>query len=155
MNYYIEKVKKNDASILFRLLQFALYDGSQYIDNEITNEGIYEYKWFDNYFSDNDRDAFFIKSNDNKIIGFVMINSNMKLSNIGHSIAEFLIFPKYRRKHIGKKIALEILSIYRGIWEIEPISNNDTAYYFWENVVKTYTNNNFFFTDNIFVFNHN
>lgn len=153
MNYYIEKVKKTDANVLFRLLQFALYDGSQYIDNELTTKGLYEYRWFDNYFTESDREAYFIKNSENKIIGFSMVNCNMKLSNTGHSIAEFLILPKYRRKHIGKKIALDILSLHSGTWEIEPIENNAAAYYFWENVVKTYTNNKFSYKDNVFVFN--
>ena len=35
MDYEIIKVEKKDKDKLYRLLQYALYDGSQYIDNEI------------------------------------------------------------------------------------------------------------------------
>ena len=38
MDYEIVKVKKEDKDKLYRLLQYALYDGSQYIDNDIDEE---------------------------------------------------------------------------------------------------------------------
>lgn len=33
MDYQLERVSIDNKDILFNLLQFALYDGSQYIDN--------------------------------------------------------------------------------------------------------------------------
>ena len=38
---------------------------------------MFNYAWFDNYFTDDDREAFFIRDDD-KIVGFVMINQFMK-----------------------------------------------------------------------------
>lgn len=152
MNYKIEKVKKEEKEILYRMLQFALYDGSQYINNKITNKGLFEYKWFDNYFTDDDRMAYFIRNDSDELVGFVMINQNMKVESIGHSVAEFLILPHYRRNHIGKQIAFEVFSRFKGNWEVEPIENSDEAYYFWQNVIKEYTSNNYEYRNNIFIF---
>lgn len=142
---------------MHNLLQFALYDGSKYIKNELTEQANFEYKWFDNYFTDNDREAYFIK-NDKTYLGFVMINENLKFNNTGKSIAEFLIIPQYRRKHIGKKVAIEIFEKYKGYWEIEPIKNSNEAYSFWEKTIEEYTNGNYNIknneTEEIFIFNN-
>ena len=150
----LDKVLLEEKELLFRLLQFALYDGSLYNTNKIGEDGLFPYKWFDNYFTDDDRDAFFIREDD-KIVGFVMINQFMKKCDNGHSVAEFLVLPEYRRNHIGKKIAFLIFDMYPGNWEVEPIENSNEACRFWENVVVNYTNNKFSFSDGIYVFkNH-
>ena len=58
MNYEIVSVNMKDKEKLYQLLQYALYDGSQYIDNDINEECICEYRWFDNYFTDDDKNAY-------------------------------------------------------------------------------------------------
>ena len=102
MDYEIVAADVKDKDKLYRLLQYALYDSSQYIDKNINEERIFEYRWFDNYFTDSDRNAYFIK-NGKDYLGMVMVNEYLKFNNTGKSIAEFFILPKYRRKHIGKK----------------------------------------------------
>lgn len=150
----LDKVLLEEKELLFRLLQFALYDGSLYNTNNIGEDGLFPYKWFDNYFTDDDRDAFFIREDD-KIVGFVMINQFMKKCDNGHSVAEFLVLPEYRRNHIGKKVAYLVFEMFPGNWEVEPIEESNEACRFWENVVVNYTNNKFSFSDGIYVFkNH-
>ena len=150
----LDKVLLEEKELLFRLLQFALYDGSLYNTNKIGEDGLFPYKWFDNYFTDDDREAFFIREDD-KIVGFVMINQFMKKCDNGHSVAEFLVLPEYRRNHIGKKVAYLVFEMFPGNWEVEPIEESIEACRFWENVVVNYTNNKFSFSDGIYVFkNH-
>ncbi len=142
MEYFLEKVDETKKDILYRLLQFSLYDGSQYIDNELNDDCLYDYKWFNNYFTDDNRDAFFIKDNDN-YIGFVMVNENLKFNKSGKCIAEFLVIPRYRRCHIGKRVAYDIFNMYDGLWEVQPMENNPVAYAFWKNIINEYTNGNY------------
>ena len=157
MNYEIVRVKNNEKDKLYKLLQYALYDGSQYIDNEINEECIFEYKWFDNYFTDDDRDAFFIKDG-NRFLGMAMVNENLKFNNSGKCIAEFLILPMYRRNHIGKKVAYDIFEMFKGDWEVQPMENNPIAYSFWKNIINEYTNGNYVIKndgiEDVFIFNN-
>ena len=157
MNYEIVKVKDNEKDKLYRLLQYALYDGSQYIDNEIDDNCIFEYKWFNNYFTDDDRDAYFIKDG-NKFLGMAMINENLKFNNSGKCIAEFLIMPMYRRNHIGKQVAYDIFEMFKGDWEVQPMENNPIAYSFWKNIINEYTNGNYTIkndgVEDVFIFNN-
>jgi predicted acetyltransferase len=157
MDYEIIKVERKDKDKLYRLLQYALYDGSQYIDNEIDEDCLFEYGWFDNYFTDDDRDAYFIKNGD-KYLGMVMVNENLKFNEEGKCIAEFLIMPRFRRHHIGKKVAYDVFEMFKGDWEVQPMENNPTAYAFWKNIINEYTNGNYRVkndgVEDVFMFNN-
>jgi len=155
MEIYLDRVTKNKRDILYRLLQYSLFEESLNDGNEMNNKGIFEYKYFDSYFSDNDRDAFFIKEQDtNKLLGFVMINKYMKRNYDGHSIAEFMVIPKYRKNKIGKKTAFKCFDMYKGVWEVSPSFGSELAYKFWKKVIDEYTNNKNEFIDGIFIFNN-
>ncbi|MBQ6547204.1 MAG: GNAT family N-acetyltransferase [Bacilli bacterium] len=156
MDYEIVEAKLEEKDKLYRLLQYALYDGSFYVDNEINENCIFEYNWFDNYFSDNDRNAYFIKNNKN-FLGMVLVNENLKFNKEGKSVAEFLIMPIYRRNHIGQRVAHDIFNMFPGFWEVQPMANNPVAYSFWKNVINEYTNGNYIIKndggEDVFIFN--
>ena len=153
VQYRLERVKIEDKDILYRLLQYSLFEESLTDLNEMNDEAIFEYKWFDNYFQDNNREAYLIKEkNTNKILGFVMVNQYMQKNKDGHSIAEFMIIPKYRRLKIGKRVAIELLDTHKGIWEVKPSYGSESAFTFWKNVIDEYTKNDYIFEDGVFIF---
>ena len=155
MEYYLEKVRKDDKDILYRLLQYSLFEESLNDGNDMNDDAIFEYKYFEKYFTDDDRVAFLIKEkNTNKLLGFVMINSYLQKNSDGHSIAEFMIIPKYRRNNIGKRVAFDCFNMFSGNWEVSPSIGSDSAYQFWYNVINEYTNFNNKFEDGIFIFNN-
>ena len=156
IQFKLERVGLEDKDILFRLLQYSLFEESINDGNEMNNDAVFEYKKFDRYFSDKDRNAFFIKrKEDNKLIGFVMINTYMQKNADGHSIAEFMIIPKYRRLKIGKMVAIELFNMHKGIWKVKPSYGSERAFLFWKNVIDEYTKNNNTLDDGIFVFQSN
>lgn len=113
MEYFLDKVDIKDKDILYRLLQYSLFEESLNDGNEMNSNAIFEYKYFDRYFTDTDRIAYFIKDkSDNKLLGFVMINTYMQKYEDGHSIAEFMVIPKYRRNKIGKRVAFECFDMW-------------------------------------------
>ena len=121
----------------------------------MNDEAIFEYKYFDSYFTENDRDAFFVREQEtNKLLGFVMINTYMQKCIDGHSIAEFMIIPKYRRNKSGKKAAFETFNLYKGNWEVSPSYGSDSAYNFWKKLIDEYTNDDNKLNDGIFIFNN-
>lgn len=155
IQFKIERVGLEDKDILFRLLQYSLFEESINDGNEMNNDAVFEYKKFDRYFSDRDRNAFFIKrKEDNKLIGFVMIDTYMQKNADGHSIAEFMIIPKYRRNHIGKHVAVECFNMYKGNWEVSPSFGSEVAYKFWKKVIDEYTDGNYKFDDRLFMFSN-
>ena len=153
MDIFLEKVTNDKKDVLYRLLQYSLFEESENDGNEMNDDAIFEYKHFDSYFIDSDRDAYFIREKEsNKLLGFAMINTYMQIFKNGHSIAEYLVIPKYRRNKIGKKVAIELFEKYKGNWEVKPSFNSNKAYSFWKNVIEDYTNNTCEFKDGIFTF---
>ena len=158
MECVLEKVNKNEKEILYKLLQYSLFEESLTDLNEMNQEAEFEYKWFDLYFdksSENDRKAYFIKDEKKeKLLGFVMVNSYLEKDKTknGYSIAEFMVIPKYRKKGIGRNAALQIFDMYKGYWEVKPSYGSESAFLFWENVISKYTNNEYEYSNEIFSF---
>lgn len=135
------------------MLQYSLFEESISDQNEMNQEALFEYKWFEYYFIDDDIDAYFIREEETgKLFGFVMINTYVQKCDSGHSIAEFMVIPKYRRNKIGKKAAIECFEKYEGNWEVEPSYGSEKAYLFWRNVINEYTKFNNVYSDGIFQF---
>jgi len=155
MNIILDRIKEEEKDVLYRLLEYSLFEESLNDGNEMNDDAIFEYKYFDSYFTDNDRDAFFVREREtNKLLGFVMINTYMQKCSSGHSIAEFMIIPKYRRNKIGQKVAFECFDMYKGNWEVSPSYGSDSAYNFWKKVIDEYTNDDNKLNDGIFIFNN-
>lgn len=153
MNIYLDRVDKSKKDILYRLLEYSLFEESLNDGNEMNDQAIFEYKYFDSYFIDDRRDAFFIREKQtDKLLGFVMINQYVQKVDNGHSIAEYMVIPKYRKNHIGKMVAFECFNMYEGNWEVSPSFGSDSAYQFWNKVITEYTDNKFEYDDRIFSF---
>jgi len=153
MDIYLEQVNESKKDVLYRLLEYSLFEESLNDGNEMNDEGIFEYNHFEDYFNEDDRYAYFIKEiKTNKLVGFVMINKYVQKVKAGHSIAEFMVIPKYRKRHIGKKVAFECFDMFSGFWEVSPSYGSESAYQFWSKVVNEYTNGKNKFEDGIFIF---
>lgn len=71
--------------------------------------------------------------------GFAMIHP---YSNLGETpdyvLAEFTIFPMYRRKHLAKTAAEMIFDQFEGCWEVKYNKKNTAAKKLWNNVTGKY-----------------
>ncbi len=153
MEIVLEKVKESEKAILYRLLQYSLFEERGTDQNEMNQEALFDYPWFDAYFTEAERDAFFIREQESgKLLGFAMINTYVQRCDFGHSIAEFMILPKFRRGRIGTKAARLCLDQYEGNWEISPAVGSEPAYLFWKQVIEAYTDGAYRFEDGMFEF---
>lgn len=153
MDIYLDKVTADQKSTLFNLLQYSLFEESATDGNEIGEDGTFAYKYFDRYFIESDRLAFFIREKDSdKLLGFAMINTYMQHSESGHSIAEFMILPKYRHQKIGKKAAFLCFGLFDGNWEVSPSLGSESAFAFWKKVISEYSNDSAGLIDGVFCF---
>lgn len=131
-------VSTEHKTLLWNLHQKYLYEMTNFYDNEMDEEGNYHYGYFDAYFTDPERKAFLIYK-DGTPAGFAMINP---YSYIGETpdyvLAEFTIFPMFRKKHIGTEVAVHILETFKGRWEIKYNENNSGAKALWNKVTARY-----------------
>lgn len=74
----LERVTEKTRQTLWNLLQYMLFETSPSGNNVANEDGSFDYKYFDNYFTDDDRDAYIVKSKTGELVGFVMINQYLQ-----------------------------------------------------------------------------
>lgn len=153
MEYTLNKVNQEEKQILYRLLQYSLFEESATDLNEMNDQALYDYEYFDLYFTDQDRDAYLIREKQtNKLLGFAMVNSYVRYFKEGYSIAEYMILPKYRHLGLGKTVAIDLFKRYPGHFEVSPAYQSESAYQFWLKVIQEYTQGNYQYQDELFTF---
>ncbi len=71
------------------------------------------------------------------------MNQYTHFSDSQYSVAEFFILRKYRRRGIGRQVAVDLFDRFRGRWEISKLPTNLPALRFWSNVIKVYLTENY------------
>lgn len=134
----LEPVRKTDRELFWNINQKYLYEMTNFYPDKMDEHGNLHYGHFDEYFVDTQRKAFFIYNSDT-LVGFVMINP---YSVIGHkpdyTMAEFTIFPMYRRNHLAMDAVKLIFSAYQGKWEIKYNEKNIAARNLWTKATDAY-----------------
>ena len=102
MKVELNRAEKAQKVILRQLLEFYCYDFSEYLFTDVNEQGLFNYRHLESYWSEPNRIAHFIMVN-GKYAGFVLINKQFKIINdpSGHVISEFFVMRRYRRKGVG------------------------------------------------------
>lgn len=110
---------------------------TNFYDDEMDSQGNLNYGYFDAYFTDPKRKAFFLYDEKNVLVGFAMIHP---YSNLGEKpdyvLAEFTVFPMYRRKRLAIIAAEMIFERFKGCWEIKYNEKNIAAKTLWNKVTE-------------------
>lgn len=143
MNIEIVPVGADEKEILRNLLEKYDYEFSQYDNRDVNKLGLYGYSYLDNYWTEKNRWAFFIKV-DGNLAGFVMVNDYPEVKEeTDYSLAEFFVMYKYRRCGVGKFAVKKVFDMFKGKWQLKRHPKNIASVYFWDSVVKEYTSGNY------------
>ena len=135
----LKKVETKDRQLFWNVNQKYLYEMTNYYDDLMDEEGNYQYDYFDEYFTDPKRIVYLIYYNNN-LAGFAMINPYSYLDKTpDYVMAEFTIFPVYRKKHIATNVIDSIFQQHAGLWEIKYNENNLPAKTLWNKVCAKYS----------------
>lgn len=135
MDIQMQKICEEDRSVLSNLLEFYLYDFSEFEHTDVNNNGLFGYSYLDHYFRDDNRDAYFILA-DGKHAGFVLIHNHTLLKDTDIAIAEFFVMRKYRKRGVGRTVIREILNRYPTCIEIPVRSKNQEGLKFWKKITQ-------------------
>jgi len=140
MNISLLRASKEYKPIFDNLMQFYIYDFSEYIELDVEENGLFKpYQYLEEYWGEeNNRFPYIVKRN-NKYVGFVLVQLIESEQRTHFSIAEFFIMRKYRRNGVGKAIAFEIFNLHKGQWEVYQKETNKPAQMFWSKVIGEYT----------------
>ena len=137
MNFYLEKVNKDQKNILDNLLEYYLYDFNIFYEDDLNENGRFEFIKTSEYFEKEKYDAYFIKVNNN-YAGFVLINNQTELIDKGTRIEEFWIVPKYRKTYFAFQILRELLRMYNENVEFMILEKNER----WKKIIEYMINKN-------------
>ena len=141
MEIEIKLAEYDEKPLLKKMLELHLYDLSIFDDYDLSKFGEYGYRYLDLYWTEADRFPFILRIN-KKLAGFALINKFAHTGRIDRAVAEFFVLKKYRRRGIGKKLALEIFQQFPGRWEVCTSANNLVAEQFWQNTIEQFAPDN-------------
>lgn len=134
MEIRLQRVLPHKRDTLFRLLQYSLFEESLTDLNDMNDDALFDYPWFDAYFLEEQREAYFIREDSTqRLLGFAMVREH---EDGRHSIAEFLVLPKYRRQGVGRQAAELCFALHDGLWEVKPAFGSESAKSFWMSVLE-------------------
>lgn len=116
---------------VWEMLSAYLVELSQY--GEIDRE----YRFFDNYWIDQDRWPHIIAVGE-RIAGFALVNTwSPSGKGTDFAIAEFYVLPEFRGTGVGTRAVTDLLRNRSGIWELSVMTKNEAGKVFWENVLAS------------------
>lgn len=141
------KVSFEKKMILRNLMELYQYDMSQFEDdseNDVNENGLFDYMYLDHYWTEEGRFPFFIMKS-GKLAGFVLVRYLTATSDCKSpkfSIAEFFILRKYRGQGVGKEVAHKVFEMFKGAWIVSWLEKNLPAKTFWTKAIIEYSNGN-------------
>ena len=141
MDVRIEPILIEQKSVFLQMMELYLYDFSEFSGEDIDEYGYFGYPYIDAYWKEKGRYPFFIRA-DGKLAGLAWVRSCSEYNALPapHSMAEFFVMKKYRRRGVGKAAAVKIFDAFPGGWEVSQWKNNLPAQAFWKQVIGEYTN---------------
>lgn len=142
MNVELRVPSRSDRGLIRRMMELYSYDFSEYEDSDLDEHGLFGYGDLD-YFWFEPTHAAFMVTVDGQLAGFVLVDNDVQVEGSERAICEFFVMRKYRRRGVGKQVAIEVFERLPARWEAAVIETNNPAKAFWRTVIGDYTGGNF------------
>ena len=129
MGVEVIEAEAADKPVLRQLLELYQHDFSEFVDADVDDNGLYGYRYLDNYWSEPDRHPFLFRV-DGRWAGFALVRAGDP-----HDLAEFFVMRKYRRHGVGTLLAREVFSRFPGAWQVRQMASNPAATAFWRRAI--------------------
>ena len=140
MDIRVVEARLDQKPVLHRLMQLYLHDSSEFTGDDLSRDGEFRYRYFEEYWQESDRFPFLIYYGAN-LAGFVLVNTHTVVleQGEGRAIAEFFVMRKYRRQGVGRQAAFYAFDRFPGLWEIRENIDNLAGQEFWRRIIGEYT----------------
>jgi len=125
-----------DRTLIENLLQFYIYDFTEYTSASILENGLYNtMPDLDSYWNNADKNHPYLIKVNGEIAGFILTKELEETRKYNY-LAHFFILRKFRRSGIGRKAAEHVLKNSKGEWELYQLENNIPAQKFWDRIIE-------------------
>jgi predicted acetyltransferase len=128
----IEQVTASERDVLWRYLQFYIYDMSRFTGAQ-PDDGVFPYRQFDSYWREGERRSAWWAKVGGEIVGFALVRFDS--GECCREVAEFFIVNRWRRRGVGLSFARQLLLRAPGPWRLHELANNTGAIAFWRRVL--------------------
>jgi predicted acetyltransferase len=143
MNHQLTRASPDEKIVIENLLQLYTYDFSEYVGCDVEMDGLFlPYPLLETYWREKNKFAYLVKVG-GKYAGFALVKLIASDDGAYFSIAEFFVMKKYRRRGIGRSVAMQVFDLHKGEWEVYQKENNKPAQVFWNRIISEYTNGKF------------
>ena len=94
----VSKASIEEKPILRNLMELCQHDSSEFNGEDVGEHGLFTYRYLDHYWTEPGRFPFIVRVS-GKLAGFAFVRA---IGENKHSIAEFFIMRKYRRRGAGQ-----------------------------------------------------
>ncbi|MCM3038692.1 GNAT family N-acetyltransferase [Paenibacillus motobuensis] len=145
MDIKLVPITIGEKEALYNFYQFYTYDFSKYTHEELNEHGTYDVN-IDCFFEGDPRwNPYFIELSGIRVGFLVVLFENLDTDpDPTHVIYDFMVLPKYRGQGIGRSAAKQAFDLYKANWKVVQMESNSPAISFWRNVIRGYTNNNYY-----------
>jgi predicted acetyltransferase len=141
-NFELRKASWSDRVVVDRMLEFYLYDYSEFDGFDLDEHGCYRFDDIDFYWLEPAREVLVVQV-DGKWAGFALISDNVLGEGSERTINDFFIMRKYRRTGLGRRVAQAVFERTPSNWEVCVHQANIPAAAFWREVIADYTGGRF------------
>ncbi|WP_422661063.1 GNAT family N-acetyltransferase [Paenibacillus sp. EC2-1] len=140
----IRLVPGKQKNVIENLMQFYLYDFTQFLDIDVTERGDFApYPGLAEYWIKRETRFPYLITYDNKPAGFALIDRLDGEDEVDFYLCEFFIMKKYRRSGLGTWASHQLFDRLRGRWKVTQVSTNTPAQAFWRKTIGAYTDNQY------------
>ncbi len=117
-----------DKPVIANLIQFYLYDMTEFMPFPVGSDGRFEYDFLDRFW----RHPYLIMSGD-EVAGFALVVDQCPLTGRVPCwfMAEFFVLRAYRKRGVGRRAVNLALAAHPGAWHIAVPHANRAAWAFW------------------------
>jgi predicted acetyltransferase len=124
-----------DKPVLANLLELYMHDFSEFTGWDISEHGLYGYRYLDHYWTESGRHPFLVRVN-GQLAGFALVTILVLDERSEIWMSEFFILRKYRRQGIGEAVARQLFDQFPGQWSVAQMDRNVAAQRFWRALIN-------------------
>lgn len=140
MEIEVLRAEEGHQPVLRHLLQLYKYDFTAFDPEDVNEDGLFDYEYFDRYWTEANRHPFLIRAA-GRWAGFALVRK-LGADEAGagaYWMAEFFVMRKYRLSGVGRHAAFALFRMFPGTWRVGQIETNDPARTFWRRVIGEFT----------------
>ncbi|MBK5530264.1 GNAT family N-acetyltransferase [Pseudomonas sp. TH06] len=130
----LHPAQRDELQTLENLMQFYMYDFSQWLPLKLAGHGFYSIQPKDDYWRHPATSPFLIRVDD-ELAGFVTVDNETHIPGAEHNIGYFFLARRFRGQGVAQFVASALLSKIPGQWQIFHIDANRPAQRFWARLI--------------------